>query len=87
MQIERAIGNLPAASREVFLVRDKEEPSIEEMAQVVGVTSNLIKVRLFRARMLLQKALAPYLKLQRPARAGFLARLKARSIPRRGGRT
>ena len=32
-QIERAIENLPPTYREVFLLRDKEEMSIEEIAQ------------------------------------------------------
>lgn len=60
--IERAIEELPPTYREVFLLRDKEEMSIEEIAQAVGVKPNLVKVRLFRARMLLQKRLTPYLK-------------------------
>jgi RNA polymerase sigma-70 factor, ECF subfamily len=60
--IEQAIEELPPSYREVFLLRDKEEMSIEEIAQAVGVKANLVKVRLFRARMLLQKRLTPYLK-------------------------
>ena len=67
-QIEQAIENLPPSYREVFLLRDKEEMSIEEIAQALGVTANLVKVRLFRARMLLQKQLAPYLKRVTPER-------------------
>ena len=84
-QIEQAIDTLPPAYREVFLLRDKEEMSIEEIAQAVGVTSNLVKVRLFRARMLLQRELAPYLKLQAPVRRGYFSRLKARAGRRDGG--
>jgi RNA polymerase sigma-70 factor (ECF subfamily) len=59
---------LPPSYREVFLLRDKEEMSIEEIAQAVGVKPNLVKVRLFRARMLLQKRLTPYLKREAPQR-------------------
>jgi RNA polymerase sigma-70 factor (ECF subfamily) len=66
--IERAIEELPTTYREVFLLRDKEELSIEEIAQTVGVKANLVKVRLFRARMLLQKRLTPYLKRELPQR-------------------
>jgi RNA polymerase sigma-70 factor (ECF subfamily) len=63
-QIEQAIANLPDSYREVFLMRDKDSLSIQEIAQMLGVQPNLVKVRLFRARMLLQKQLTPYLKLQ-----------------------
>jgi RNA polymerase sigma-70 factor, ECF subfamily len=66
--IECAIEELPPTYREVFLLRDKQEMSIEEIAGAVGVTSNLVKVRLHRARMLLQKRLAPYLKREAPQR-------------------
>lgn len=66
--IERAIEELPPTYREVFLLRDKQEMSIEEIAAAVGVKPNLVKVRLFRARMLLQKRLAPYLKHEAPQR-------------------
>jgi RNA polymerase sigma-70 factor (ECF subfamily) len=61
-QIRQAIEDLPSSYREVFLLRDKDELSISEIAQVLGVQANLVKVRLFRARMLLQKKLTPYLK-------------------------
>lgn len=67
-QIERAIEELPPTYREAFLLRDKQEMSIEEIAAAVGVKPNLVKVRLFRARMLLQKRLAPYLKQEAPQR-------------------
>jgi RNA polymerase sigma-70 factor (ECF subfamily) len=63
-QIEQAIANLPDSYREVFLMRDKDSLSIQEIAQMLGVQPNLVKERLFRARMLLQKQLTPYLKLQ-----------------------
>jgi RNA polymerase sigma-70 factor, ECF subfamily len=67
-QIERAIAELPPTYREVFLLRDKEGMSIDEIAEAVGVKPNLVKVRLFRARMLLQKRLTPYLKREVPQR-------------------
>jgi RNA polymerase sigma-70 factor, ECF subfamily len=67
-RIETAIEELNPTYREVFLLRDKEELSINEIAQIVGVSAALVKVRLFRARMSLQKQLAPYLKRQVPSR-------------------
>jgi RNA polymerase sigma-70 factor (ECF subfamily) len=61
-QIEDAIKGLPATYREVFVLRDRDELGIDEIAEVLGITENLVKVRLHRARMMLQKCLAPYLK-------------------------
>jgi RNA polymerase sigma-70 factor (ECF subfamily) len=48
--------------REVFVLRDQEQLSIGEIAQALGVSTGLAKVRLHRARMMLQKRLAPFLK-------------------------
>jgi RNA polymerase sigma-70 factor, ECF subfamily len=77
--IEQAIQNLPPSYREVFLLRDKEEMSIEEIAQALGVKGNLVKVRLFRARMMLQKQLAPYLKRELPQRRRWFSWLGGRA--------
>jgi len=77
-QIEHAIEELPAMYREVFLLRDKEEMSIEEIAAAVGVKPNLVKVRLFRARMLLQKRLTPYLKREVPQRRRWFSWMGSR---------
>ena len=60
--IEQAIDNLPLNYREVFVLRDRDELAIEEIASLLSITENLTKVRLHRARMMLQKTLAPYLK-------------------------
>ena len=62
--IRQAVDDLPTSYREVFILRDKDELSIGDIAQVLGVQPNLVKVRLFRARMMLQKKLTPYLKMQ-----------------------
>jgi RNA polymerase sigma-70 factor, ECF subfamily len=77
--IEQAIQNLPPSYREVFLLRDKEEMSIEEIAQALGVKANLVKVRLFRARMMLQKQLTPYLKRELPQRRRWFSWLGGRA--------
>jgi RNA polymerase sigma-70 factor (ECF subfamily) len=60
--IERAVEDLPVIYREVFVLRDQEQLSIGEIAQALGVSTGLAKVRLHRARMMLQKRLAPFLK-------------------------
>jgi RNA polymerase sigma-70 factor, ECF subfamily len=77
-RIEQAIENLSPPYREVFLLRDKEERTIDEIAQIVGVSTGLVKVRLFRARILLQKQLAPYLKQQFAAPSRFFSWLGGR---------
>ena len=63
--IQKAIEDLPPSYREVFMLRDKEALSIIEIANLLQVQPNLVKVRLFRARMLLQRYLVPYLKHQK----------------------
>jgi RNA polymerase sigma-70 factor, ECF subfamily len=60
--LKSAVEGLPPIYREVFTLRDLEELNVEETARVLGVTANVVKVRLHRARMLLQKRLVPLLK-------------------------
>lgn len=66
--LQEAIATLPAIYREVFLLRDVEELSIKETAELLEVSIASIKVRLHRARMMLQKELAPRLKAMNPKR-------------------
>lgn len=77
-RIEQAIENLSPPYRQVFLLRNKEERTIDEIAQIVGVSTGLVKVRLFRARILLQKQLAPYLKQQFATPSRFFSWLGGR---------
>jgi RNA polymerase sigma-70 factor, ECF subfamily len=60
--LQSAVAELPQIYREVFTLRDLEELNVEETARVLGVSANVVKVRLHRARMLLQKRLVPFLK-------------------------
>jgi RNA polymerase sigma-70 factor (ECF subfamily) len=52
----------PEIYRNVVLLRDIEEMDIRESAAVLGITEASVKVRLHRARALLQRNLAPQLK-------------------------
>ena len=61
--IQRAVAGLPDTYREIVTLRDLEELSVNETAAVLGISIALVKVRLHRARMMLQKKLAPHLKL------------------------
>jgi RNA polymerase sigma-70 factor (ECF subfamily) len=66
-----AIENLSPLYREVLLLRDVEEFSIEETAAALTITAGTVKVRLHRARMMMQKELAPKLKQANPKRRWF----------------
>jgi len=69
-----AVAELPDIYRQVFILRDLEEQNIEETAQALGINPGAVKVRLHRARMMLQKRLVPFLKVAAPARKGFFGR-------------
>jgi RNA polymerase sigma-70 factor (ECF subfamily) len=60
--IQRAVEQLPEIYRQVFLLRDVEELTISETAEALNISIPSVKVRLHRARMMLQKQLAPQLR-------------------------
>jgi RNA polymerase sigma-70 factor (ECF subfamily) len=60
--IQQAVDQLPDIYREVFLLRDVEELSINEAAEALKISTPSVKVRLHRARLMLQKQLAPQLR-------------------------
>jgi RNA polymerase sigma-70 factor, ECF subfamily len=66
--LEQAVTALPAIYREVFVLRDVEGLSVQEASVALGISTASIKVRLHRARMMLQKYLAPQLKVMAPKR-------------------
>ena len=66
--LQRAITDLPLIYREIFLLRDVQELTVSESAEALGITAASVKVRLHRARMMLQKTLAPQLKQVNPKR-------------------
>jgi RNA polymerase sigma-70 factor (ECF subfamily) len=72
--LRSAVAELPGIYRQVFILRDLEELNIEETAQALGINPGAVKVRLHRARMMLQKRLVPFLKTTAPARRGFFGR-------------
>lgn len=56
--IERAVDDLPAPFRIVFILREIEELSVEETAVNLGLPAATVKTRLHRARRLLRKRLS-----------------------------
>ena len=66
--LQQAITNLPTIYREVFVLRDVEELNNVETAAALSITVGNVKVRLHRARLMLQKQLAPLLRNMNPKR-------------------
>lgn len=56
-RLREAIAGLPDSYRAVLLLRDLEELSTRETAQVLGVSEELVKTRLHRARTALREKL------------------------------
>jgi RNA polymerase sigma-70 factor (ECF subfamily) len=69
--LQEAITDLPLIYREVFLLRDVEELSVNQSAEALGISIASVKVRLHRARIMLQKKLVPQLKKANPKRRWF----------------
>jgi RNA polymerase sigma factor (sigma-70 family) len=57
IDLSRAIQSLPEHYREVILLRDIEELSIDEIAAVLDLTRESVKARIHRARMLIREYL------------------------------
>jgi RNA polymerase sigma-70 factor (ECF subfamily) len=58
--VRRALGSLAPPYRAVVVLREIEEMSYEEIAQVLGVAEGTVKSRLQRGRDLLRRKLAGY---------------------------
>lgn len=62
-----AIGELPETYRSVILLRDLEELSTQETAEILGVSEDVIKTRLHRARLAVRQKLDEQLRSTRAA--------------------
>ena len=60
----RAIGRLPENYRAVILLRDVEELSTIETAEILDLTEDVVKTRLHRARLAVRQELDEYLRNQ-----------------------
>jgi len=69
--LRAAVEGLPAIYRNVVLLRDIEEMDVRETSVALGITEGAVKVRLHRARALLQRDLAPKLGGFAPKRKGL----------------
>ncbi len=57
--LKRALNSLLPKYREVLILRDVQHLSVQETAQVLGITEGSVKTRLLRARLQMRDALAP----------------------------
>lgn len=69
--LRKAIEGLPEIYRNVVLLRDIEEMDIRQTAAALSVSEAAVKVRLHRARALLQRILVPQLKGLVPKRRSW----------------
>jgi RNA polymerase sigma-70 factor (ECF subfamily) len=58
-RLAAALNTLKQQYREVFVLRDMEQFSIEETAGMLGISQASVKTRLLRARLMLRDLLAP----------------------------
>jgi RNA polymerase sigma-70 factor (ECF subfamily) len=61
-EIHRAIHDLPETYRAVVLLRDVEELSTEETAQILDLGADVVKTRLHRGRLAIRQKLDCYLR-------------------------
>ena len=72
--LQEAMARLSPEHREVLILRDVRGMSITETAEATGVNEGLVKVRLFRARLSMQKLLVPKLAPKQRGLMGWLTR-------------
>jgi RNA polymerase sigma-70 factor (ECF subfamily) len=63
-RVEEAIGDLPADTRDVLVLRDREDLSYEEIAEILEIPVGTVRSRLNRARTLLKELLRPILEVE-----------------------
>ncbi|MDH5605252.1 MAG: RNA polymerase sigma factor [Anaerolineae bacterium] len=59
-QLNQAMNKMPKTLSSVFLMRDIEEYSTQQTAEILNISPGAVKVRLHRARLLLREYLAQY---------------------------
>jgi RNA polymerase sigma-70 factor (ECF subfamily) len=64
--LARAVGRLPTEFRAAFLLRVEEQLSFREIAEVLQITEETARWRVFKARQKLMENLAPQLDEEKP---------------------
>lgn len=60
--LEQAVQSLPVNLKEALILREYEDCSYQEIADILGIDLSLAKVRVHRARLILRKILQPLVK-------------------------
>lgn len=60
--IEKSVASLPVLLREALILREYEECSYQQIAEILDIDLSSAKVRVHRARLLLRKMLTPLVK-------------------------
>ena len=63
--VRAAIARLPESYRVVLMLRDIEELTTEEVAEMLGMTPNAVKIRLHRGRQALRTLLDPDMRAEK----------------------
>lgn len=71
--LQKAIGELPDLYRMVIVLRDIEELSTVETAEVLEVSAEVVKTRLHRARLAVRQKLDVYLRNEQAGASGKMA--------------
>jgi RNA polymerase sigma-70 factor (ECF subfamily) len=58
--MDKAVAALPETLQPVFILRDLEGFSTKQTAEILDISTNNVKVRLHRARLMLREQLAAY---------------------------
>lgn len=71
-KVTGALKGLPKIYRQIFVLREMDELSVEECSRMLGISPEAVKVRLHRARLMLRERLSPIYHFQRSdhARSG-----------------
>ncbi len=67
LAVRQALAKLEDEEREILMLREYEQLSYTEIAELIKIPVNTVRSRLFRARMALKECLEPELKIQRAA--------------------
>ena len=65
LAVARSIRHLPDIYRSVVLLRDVEELTTEETAEVLEVSTDVVKTRLHRGRLALRQHLDEYVRTRK----------------------
>ncbi len=60
--VKKCIEKLPASYKEALILREYENLSYEEIAQILHCSLNKVKILIYRARVRLRKEILPLIK-------------------------